>query len=153
MKAEKLLPLEAIKIGLDAKSKKEAIIKMIELAAKTGKIKDIAKVRAEVLEREKLASTGIGNGIALPHAKTSYIETMFAAFATLKTPIDFDAIDAKPVKMIFLLLSTEGNIGNQLRHLSMYSRILNIPENCEKIMNCETETELFEFFSNIEEED
>ena len=150
MKSIELLPLEAIKIGLVVKTKKEAINRMVELAAKSKQVKHLEKVKKQVLEREELASTGIGNGVAFPHSRSNFVDSLVASFAILKTPLDFDAIDGKPVKIIFLLLSREGNIGKQLRHLSMYSRILSIPENQEKLLKANNEVEIFEFFNAIE---
>jgi mannitol/fructose-specific phosphotransferase system IIA component (Ntr-type) len=150
MKPVELLPLEAIKLGLTARTKKEAIGRMVEIASKSGKIKNIDKVKKQVLEREALASTGIGNGVAFPHTRSDFIESLVASFAILKSPLDFGAIDGKPVQIIFLLLSREENVGKQLRYLSMYSRILSDTDNQEKLLKANSEAEIFDFFNEIE---
>ncbi|MPN33889.1 PTS system fructose-specific EIIABC component [bioreactor metagenome] len=152
MKANELLKLESIKIGLVVKNKKEALNRMVELAAKSeGKIKNINTVKEQVFEREKLASTGIGNRVAIPHTKSNNVQSIVASCAILKTPIEFDAIDNKPVQIIFMLLSQESNVGRQLRYLSSYSKILSKQENIDKLLKFKYETEILDFFTSIED--
>jgi len=157
MKLTELLTVKSIKIGLSAKNKKEVISRMVDLATdsiKTGlsaknKITNLDAIKTQVLERENLATTGIGNGIALPHAKSNSVRSLVASFAILKTPIDFEAIDGKSVRIVFLFLSNEENIGKQLRCISTFSKVFSNEENIEKILNFEKESEIFDFLAKI----
>jgi PTS system nitrogen regulatory IIA component len=76
------------------------------------------------LQREKLGSTGIGNGIAIPHGKLAKIERLFGLFARLDRPVDFDALDGQPVDLVFLLLAPEGAGADHLKALARVARLL-----------------------------
>lgn len=92
MKTNEILPIENIRIGLQANNKKDLLKKMCELAAKSGKIENLEEVKKKVIERENLMTTGIGQGVALPHAKTNAVKGIVGAFAKLKENIDFNSI-------------------------------------------------------------
>ena len=152
MKIEDLLSIESIKIGLIVKSKKELLSRMVELAAKTGKITDLNEVKKQVLERENFSTTGIGDGLALPHTKSFSVENLCASFTILKTPINYDAADDKPVQIVFMLLANENEIGKQLRYLSFFSKILSDKNTLKKILKFTLEREIFDFLTeNFEE--
>lgn len=102
MKVSEILNEKLIATGLEAADKQEVIEKMIELASASGNMINKERVKECVLEREKLVSTGVGKGFAIPHGKTDEIRDIVAAFAILKTPVDFDSIDLEPVKYVFL---------------------------------------------------
>ena len=93
MKISEILTEKLIDVKLNAKDKTEAINSMISLANNSGKILDLNKVIECVFEREKLVSTGVGKGFAIPHGKTDEISDIVAAFGILSEPIDFDSID------------------------------------------------------------
>ncbi|ROL56690.1 PTS sugar transporter subunit IIA, partial [Bacteroidetes/Chlorobi group bacterium ChocPot_Mid] len=97
MKISDILNIESIKIGLKVESKRELLNQMVSLAEKSKKLLDREEVLAEVIEREKIMSTGVGKGVALPHAKTNAVLENIAALAILAEPIDFNAIDDSPV--------------------------------------------------------
>ena len=104
-------------------SKKQALQ---ELAAKAAKLTDQNErgVFETLLQREKLGSTGIGNGIAIPHGKLAKLERLFGLFARLERPVDFDALDGQPVDLVFLLLAPEGAGADHLKALARIARLL-----------------------------
>ena len=110
MKISDILSTDVIAVNMDGADKEDAIKKIIDLAAKSGKILDLDKVSQTIFEREKLVSTGVGKGFAIPHGKTDSISDVVAAFAITKEPIDFDSIDGEPVRFIFLLIGKENLI-------------------------------------------
>jgi mannitol/fructose-specific phosphotransferase system IIA component (Ntr-type) len=152
MKIEDILPIEAIKIGLIVKSKKELLVRMVELAAKSGKVTNLNEVKKQVMERENLASTAIGEGSALPHTKSFSVKNMCASFALLKTPLNYDSNDEKYVQLVFMLLANENEVGKQLRYLSFFSKILSDQNTIQKILKSTQEREILEILTKIVEE-
>ena len=150
MKISEILAENIISVDLDAADKIDAINKMIELANNSGKIIDIEKVRNCVLEREKLVSTGVGKGFAIPHGKTDAITDITAAFAVLKNPIDFESIDLEPVRFIFLLVGKENLLNAHIKLLSRISRLMNKDDFRQKLAAAKSSKEALELF--IEEE-
>ena len=86
-----------------------------------------------ILQRERLGSTGVGNGVAIPHGKLPGIERITGVFARLETPVDFEAIDDQPVDLVFLLLAPEGAGADHLKALSRIARVLRDADNTAKI--------------------
>ncbi|MES1155796.1 MAG: PTS sugar transporter subunit IIA, partial [Pseudorhodoplanes sp.] len=86
-----------------------------------------------LLQREKLGSTGIGHGIAIPHGKLSKLERLFGLFARLDRPIDFESLDGQPVDLIFLLLAPEGAGADHLKALARVARLLRDPDTASKL--------------------
>lgn len=101
------------------------------------------KVFDTLLERERLGSTGIGSGIAIPHGKLPGIEGPCGLFARLEKPIDFDAIDDRPVDLIFLLLAPEGAGADHLKALARVSRLLRDQATCAKLRAAESSDALY----------
>ncbi len=133
---------QSIAINITSKDKTDLITKLIDLAEKSNKILDKEKVSKAIFDREQLLSTGIGDGIAIPHAKTNFVQDTICSVAILKEPIDFESVDNKPVDIAFLLLGREQNVGSHLRILSKISRFL-CDENRLKILkNCKTSEEV-----------
>ena len=102
---------------------------LVELASKAGARLRLAPehLLAELSKREELGSTGVGDGVAIPHARFSEIEKTFGMFFRLRKPIDFDALDGKPIDLVFLLLLPEGSKGEQLSALACVARKLRSP--------------------------
>src|SRR4051812_7994536 len=84
-------------------------------------------------QREKLGSTGVGNGIAIPHGKLAKLDKLFGLFARLERPIDFEALDGQPVDLVFLLLAPEGAGADHLRALARVARLLRDPDVARKL--------------------
>ena len=91
----------------------------------------------QLLQREKLGTTGIGNGVAIPHCRLSDLDRIYGVFLKIDDPIDFDAIDEQPVDLIFLLLAPETHGADHLRTLSKITRTLRDPNLCQKIRGCQ----------------
>ncbi len=91
-----------------------------------------------LIERERLGTTGIGNGIAIPHGKLPDLDRLYALFARLQTPIDFDAIDEQPVDLICVLLTPETAGADHLKALARVSRLLRDRAICEKLRDTDS---------------
>jgi fructose-specific phosphotransferase system IIA component len=148
-----VLQKESIELNLSFQNKDELLSYIIQLAERSGKIADIESASKAVFDRERIMSTGVGKGIALPHAKTNSVTDSVGALVILNSPIDFEALDGKPVNIIFMLLGRESNVGNHLRLLSKVSRLLNNDAFRSKLLRSETSDEVINIFSEIERED
>jgi fructose-specific phosphotransferase system IIA component len=124
MKILDFLAPEAIKIPLDAGNKRQALEEMVKILAKTGRVSDEKKVCDILLEREELGSTGIGQGIAIPHGKSDAVKELAAAFAISRDGLPFDALDGEPVHLLFMLVAPEGSAGIHLKALARISGLL-----------------------------
>ncbi len=114
----------AILTELTGTTKRGVLEELVDLLAKQGKIKD-AKATVDVLiEREKLGSTGIGQGIAIPHAKTDQANELVAAFALSRRGVQFDSLDGDPVNIFFLLVAPPDSAAMHLKALARISRLL-----------------------------
>ena len=150
MKISDILSTDVIAVNLDTADKEDAIKKVIDLAAKSGKILAVAKVSNTIYEREKLVSTGVGKGFAIPHGKTDSISDVVAAFAITKEPIDFDSIDGEPVRYIFLLIGKENLLNTHIKLLSRISRLMNKDEFRERLLEAANPEEVLAIFKEEE---
>ena len=151
MKISDILTEEVIEPKLIALDKTEAINKMVDLANSSGKILDLEKVRAVVFEREKLVSTGVGKGFAIPHGKSDDIKDIVAAFAIMSEPIDFDSIDSEKVVFIFILVGKDSMLNMHIKLLSRISRLMNKDEFREKLLKAQTKGEILQLFKEEEQ--
>jgi PTS system nitrogen regulatory IIA component len=126
MKIMDFLCKDAIEANLQATKKKEALTELIDKLVTANRIKENSreKILQALLEREKLGSTGIGQGIAIPHAKTDKIEEIICAFGTSTKGVEFDALDGEKVYIIFLLIAPQDSAGMHLKVLAKISRLL-----------------------------
>jgi PTS system nitrogen regulatory IIA component len=127
-----LVSPNAIIPAMKVNGKKQALQ---EIAAKAAELTGHnEKVILEILlQREKLGSTGVGNGVAIPHGKLQKLGSVFGLFARLERPIDFEALDAQPVDLIFLLLAPEGAGADHLKALARVARLLRDAEVARKL--------------------
>ena len=117
---------------LKVSSKKQALQELARRAAEITGVHE-RQIFDVLLERELLGTTGVGNGIAIPHGKLADVKKMFGLFARLENPVDFEAIDEQPVDLIFLLLAPEGAGADHLKALARVSRLLRDRAICEKL--------------------
>src|SRR5690606_8200924 len=118
--------------GLRVSSKKQALQELAKRAAElTGQPE--RAIFEVLLERERLGTTGVGNGVAIPHGKLPGLDRLYGLFARLEQPVDFDAVDEQPVDLIFLLLAPEGAGADHLKALARVSRLLRDRAVCDKL--------------------
>ncbi len=136
----------AIIPALKSTSKKQLLAEMAARAAFITGLpeRDIFEV---ILQRERLGSTGVGNGIAIPHAKLKALHTIVGVFARLETPVDFEALDDQPVDLVFLLLAPEGAGADHLKALSRIARLLRDPNLVAKLRGADSVTAIEAFLS------
>lgn len=127
-----ILAPEAVLPALKANSKKQALQEVAAHAAKLVGL-DEREIFDTLLQRERLGSTGIGNGIAIPHGKLAKLSRLAGLFARLDRPIDFESLDGQPVDIIFLLLAPEDAGADHLRALARVARLLRDSEMLDKI--------------------
>ncbi|MEE8204052.1 MAG: PTS sugar transporter subunit IIA, partial [Alphaproteobacteria bacterium] len=96
-----------------------------------------------LLERERLGTTGVGLGIAIPHGKMADLDRLYGVFARLNNPVDFDAVDDQPVDLIFLLLAPESAGADHLKALARVSRLLRDQSVCEKLRGSDTAAAIY----------
>ena len=133
-------------VGIKVGSKRELLQELAAAAAETTGL-DERTIFDTFLERENLGSTGFGGGTALPHGRFEGLDKVYALFARLSTPIDFDAIDSKPVDLVFALLSPEGNGADHLTALAKMSRILKDETLCSKLRQAGKPVEIYALIS------
>jgi len=139
----------AIVPKLKVSSKKQALQELAAFAAKLtgGDERQICEV---LLQRERLGTTGMGQGVAIPHGKMEGLSRLYGVFARLETPVDFDALDDQPVDLVFLLLAPEGAGADHLKALARISRLLRDPEMCEKLRGSDSADAIFALLSEFE---
>lgn len=118
-----ILPADGVVPALKASSKKQALQELSQLAARLSGL-ETRNVFETLLQRERLGSTGLGQGIAIPHGKFAGLDRLYGVFARLAHPISFDAVDDQPVDLIFLLLAPESAGADHLKALARISRLL-----------------------------
>ncbi|MGH7457529.1 MAG: PTS sugar transporter subunit IIA [Longimicrobiaceae bacterium] len=124
MNLTELLTPERIKVPLEASDKDGVLEELVRLAAGGGLVQDVARLVRAVRDREEVLSTGIGNGVAVPHGKCPGVSSLLLAAGVAREPIDFDALDGEPVRLFFLLVGPESAPGPHVRALSRVSRLL-----------------------------
>jgi PTS system nitrogen regulatory IIA component len=137
-----LLTPEAVIPALKVNSKKQAIQ---ELAEKAAQLTGLAErdVFDTLLQRERLGSTGVGNGIAIPHGKLTSIDRLVGLFARLDRPIDFDSLDGQPVDLVFLLLAPEAAGADHLKALARVARVLRDATVAQKLRTTQDASALY----------
>ena len=127
-----LIAANAVIPALKVNGKKQALQELASRAAElTGQ--NERAILEILMQREKLGSTGVGNGVAIPHGKLPKLEKLFGLFARLERPIDFEAMDSQPVDLIFLLLAPEGAGADHLKALARIARLLRDQDVAKKL--------------------
>lgn len=142
MEMHDLITPERVVPGLRVTSKKQALQELARVAAETVGLHEKA-VFEVLLERERLGSTGVGYGVAIPHGKLPGLKRLYGFFARLASPIDFEAVDDQPVDLVFLLLAPETAGADHLKALARISRLLRDREICEKLRGSDSADALY----------
>lgn len=137
MELTDLLTPERVIADLRASSKKQILQELARHAAAMTGLGERA-IFDVLLERERLGTTGVGNGIAIPHGKLNGLDGLYGIFARMEKPVDFDAIDDDPVDLVFLLLAPEGAGADHLKALARVSRLLRDSTVCQKLRGSDT---------------
>ena len=147
MALDDLLKQDAIIPALKANSKKQLLQ---ELSARAEVITGLPEreIFEVVLQRERLGSTGVGNGIAIPHGKLPKLEHIAGVFARLQTPVNFESLDDQPVDLAFLLLAPEGAGADHLKALSRVARVLRDPELTRKLRASDSASAIHTFLNS-----
>lgn len=151
MKITDFLDRKAIKIGLTASNKEGILKELVELLGQSKDIGDPKAVLKALLERESLGSTGIGQGIAIPHGKTDRVQELVAALGVSRKGVNFDALDGEPVYIFFLLVTPKDTTGSHLKALAQISRLLRDSYFCDLIKRCQRADEIYELIKREEE--
>lgn len=136
MEIDDLITPEGVVASLRVTSKKQALQELSKRAAELTGQQERA-IFEVLIERERLGTTGVGNGIAIPHGKLAGMDRLHGLFARLQTPVEFDAIDDQPVDLIFLLMAPETAGADHLKALARVSRLLRDRVVCDKIRGSE----------------
>ncbi len=135
MELHEFLSADCVIASLPASSKKQALQ---ELSARAAARTDASQrhIFDALIARERLGTTGVGGGVAIPHGKLAGLNRLYGLFARLEKPIDFEAVDEQPVDLVFLLLAPESAGADHLKALSRVSRLFRDDSLCEKLRNC-----------------
>ena len=144
MRLTEILKPQNIKVPLEAKVKTDAIGELVQLLADNGELTDPKKVLDAVLDREATRTTGIGSGLAIPHGKCTGTDHLVMAIGRAGTPIDFQAIDGRPVDLIWLLSSPPDKTGPHIHALARISRLMTIPRFRQALSQAKTPQEIFD---------
>lgn len=150
MKISDILTENLVVIGLEGESKEDIINSMIDVVSVSPKVLDKEKVREAILEREKIMSTGVGNGFAIPHGKTDAVSDIVASFAVTANPIDYHSLDEKPVRLVFLLVGKDSMVGPHIKLLSRISRLMNKEEFRKRLLEMRSSKEVLDMFRQEE---
>jgi PTS system nitrogen regulatory IIA component len=142
MELSELINSDSIVSTLKVGSKKQALQELAQVAESVTGISS-RDIFGTVLQRERLGSTGVGQGIAIPHGKLDGLDRLFAIFARLDTPIGFDAMDDQPVDLIFMLLAPESAGADHLKALARISRTLRDPSITQKLRDSASTAEIY----------
>ena len=147
MDIAELVNPEGVIANLKVTSKKQALQELAHRAADLIGLHEQA-IFDTLLERERLGTTGVGVGIAIPHGKLSNIDRLYGLFARLDRPIDFDAVDDQPVDLIFLLLAPETAGADHLKALARVSRLLRDKSFCDKVRGSDSAEAIYALLTN-----
>ncbi len=150
MKITSILTEDLIQVNIPGETKDDVINAIIDLAMKSQKIKDIDKVRQAIFEREKIMSTGVGKGFAIPHGKTDAVSDIVAAFGVTQKPIDYQSLDHEPVRLLFLLIGKDSLVGAHIKLLSRISRLMNKEELRTRLLQAESSAAILEILREEE---
>lgn len=142
-----LIGIENIIPSLESTTKKQAIYDLLQVLENSGKIEDNDRALKDILARESYLSTGMENGLAVPHAKTDAVNDLVVSFGLHRSGLDFESLDGKSAHFIFLVLSPRDTSGPHIQALAQISRLLKEEKTRKKLLNAQTAEEIFNVFS------
>ena len=151
MKITEFLSKDGIKIGMQSAEKEDALVELVDVLAVVKDVGDKKNIIKALVERESLGSTGIGQGIAIPHGKTDRVKELVAVLGISQKGVNFEALDGEPVYIFFLLVAPKETAGPHLKALAQISRILRDSYFCELLRRCKSPDEVYELIRREEE--
>lgn len=142
MNLKNVLSKDFVAIDLQAKDKLAVIDALLELLDRSGKIKDFAKAKSAVLERERKMSTGMKHGIAIPHGKCDAVDELIACIGISRSPVDFDSLDGEPCRIFIMTISPAEKTGPHLKFLAEVSSLFKSAEKREALLAAKTREEI-----------
>ena len=148
MNVAEVVKRERIAENLSAKTKEEALAKLTDLLFESGALSDKDAFLKDVLDREAVSTTGIGNGIAIPHGKSANVKETTVAIGRLENEVEWESVDDKPVKLIVLLaVNEEDKTGVHVKLLSGMARKLAAEQTCKRLLDAKDADEIINIFS------
>ena len=144
------LRVDKILFGLHGTSKSEIIDHLVSLFADDERVRDCEKMRQAVHNREGMMSTAVGNSFAIPHAKTDSVTEIIIAFGLLDRPVDFEALDGRPVDLVFLIVTNESRASLYVQLLSRIATIMKGDRLREKLTRSKSAREIFDLINREE---
>ncbi len=141
-----LIGPEVVKIPLEGQSKPAVIRELIEVLREAGKISEVDSAYRAVLDRENRGSTGLENGIAVPHAKSDTVRTLTVAIGISPRGVDFESLDGKPCHLFFLMLAPPDQSGPHIEALAEIARITRSQAFCNLLVGARTPQEVVDLF-------
>jgi len=151
MKITEFLGKHGIRIGLEATEKEDALKELVDVLASVTDIGDKKSIVRALVERENLGSTGIGQGIAIPHGKTDRVKGLVAALGISNKGVNFESLDGELVYIFFLLVAPKETAGPHLKALAQISRLLRDTYFCELLRRCKSSEEVYELIRREED--
>jgi mannitol/fructose-specific phosphotransferase system IIA component (Ntr-type) len=142
MDLKTVLGRDTVALHLKGRTKEEIIDELLQTAARSGKIEDLAAARKSVLERERRMSTGMKNGIAIPHGKTDAVKDLVACIGIADEAVDFDALDREPCRIFIMTLSPADKTGPHLQFLAEVSLLFRSDEKRAAILAAQSPDEI-----------
>ncbi len=152
MSLVEMLSQGRICIGISGENKAGILQKMIDILVAQGVVSSPTQLLAEFLEREAKGSTGIGNGIAIPHVRSDQVKNLEYVFANSQEGVDFESLDGEPVHILFLMVAPAGSHGIHIKALARISRILNDALLRSRLRKAATPEEVIQLIAEREEE-
>ncbi|MGQ9629798.1 MAG: PTS sugar transporter subunit IIA [bacterium] len=150
MKIIDYLDRDAVEADLKSTSKGKVLEELVQMLVRSGKVKNLNRVVENLREREELGSTGIGQGVAIPHSKCDEVKDLVIAFGRSKEGVNFEALDGEPVYLFFLLLAPRDAASIHLKALARISRLLKNKSFRQALRNANSANEIIDI---IREED
>lgn len=145
-----ILTVDCVKAPLDATEKKDAIEELVDTLAAAGKVSDADALKDAVWSREQTRTTGIGQGLAIPHGKSDSVDRLVMAIGKPAEPIEFESIDKQPVQLIVLLASPPDRTSDHIQALARISRLMTMRDFRESVYAAQDASELYALLESQE---
>ncbi|MGA2780476.1 MAG: PTS sugar transporter subunit IIA [Smithella sp.] len=150
MQLDRIFKVEFINADLSAKTKTEALTELVNAIIRGGLKLNSSSIIEILQQRESLGSTGIGDGVAIPHGKIPELDDLIVAFGRSREGVAYDSLDGKPVQLFFLLLAPENSSGQHLKVLAQISKMLKVANFRKKLLKAKSQSDLYKIIIDQE---